>query len=99
MKNHHSNFLNTQNYKIGEVRYLWKNAGFNLMARKKAGSKAKLMTGTYVLQSTRAKFIQYSVDPACLLCCYDTEDMIHFLLKCRSLSGTRDQFMEKISNK
>ena len=49
-------FLNTQNYKIGEVHYLWKNAGFNLMAIKKAGLKAKLMTGTYVLQSNRAKF-------------------------------------------
>ena len=44
-------FLNTQNYKIGEVHYLWKNAGFNLMAIKKAGFKAKLMTDTYVLQS------------------------------------------------
>ena len=39
-------FLNTQNYKIGEVPYLWKNAGFNLMAIKKAGVKAKLMTGS-----------------------------------------------------
>ena len=75
-------FLNTQNYKIGEVHYLWKNAGFNLMAIKKAGFKAKLMTGTYVLQSNRAKFNQYSVDPTCLLCGDDTEDMIHFLLKC-----------------
>ena len=79
-------FLNTQNYKIGEVHYLWKNAGFNLMAIKKAGLKAKLMTGTYVLQSNRAKFNQYSVDPTCLLCGDDAEDMIHFLLKCQCLS-------------
>ena len=53
------------------------------MAIKKAGFKAKLMTGTYVLQSNRAKFNQYSVDPTCLLCGDDAEDMIHFLLKCR----------------
>ena len=91
-------FLNTQNYKIGEVHYLWKNAGFNLMAIKKAGFKAKLMTGTYVLQSNRAKFNQYSVNPTCLLCGDDAEDMIHFLLKCRCLSEPRDQFMEKISS-
>ena len=90
-------FLNTQNYKIGEVHYLWKNAGFNLMAIKKAGLKAKLMTGTYVLQSNRAKFNQYSVNPTCLLCGDDAEDMIHFLLKCQCLSEPRDQFMEKIS--
>ena len=48
------------------------------------------MTGTYVLQSNRAKFNQYSVDPACLLCGDDAEDMIHFLLKCRCLSEPRD---------
>ena len=68
------------------------------MAIKKAGFKAKLMTVTYVLQSNRAKFNQYSVDPTCLLCGEDTEDMIHFLLKCRSLSEPHDQFMEKISS-
>ena len=90
--------LNIQNYKIGEVHYLWKNAGFNLMAIMKAGFKAKFMTGTYVLYSHLAKYNQYSVDPTCLLCGDDTEDMIHFLLKGRSLSGTPDQFMEKISS-
>ena len=42
-------FLNIKHYKIGEVHYLWKNAGFNLMAIMKAGFKAKVMTGTYVL--------------------------------------------------
>ena len=87
-------FLNTQNYKIGEVHYLWKSAGFNLMAIKKAGLKAKLMTGTYVPQSNRAKFNQYSVDPTCLLCGDDAEDMI----QCRCLLEPRDQFMEKISS-
>ena len=41
--------LNVQNYQIGEVHCVWKNAGFNLMAIKKAGIKVRLMTGTYVL--------------------------------------------------
>ena len=88
-------FSNTQKYEIGEVHYVWKNAGFNLMAIKKAGMKARLMTGTYVLQSNRAKFNQYSVNPTCLLCGEDPEDLEHFLLKCRALTVTRDPFMEK----
>ena len=53
------------------------------MAIKKAGIKARLMTGTYVLQSVRAKFNQYSVDPTCLLCGENPEDHGHFLLRCR----------------
>ena len=32
------------------------------------GIKAMLMAGTYVFQSARAMFNQYSVDPTCLLC-------------------------------
>ena len=43
-------FLNTQKYEIGKVHYVWKNAGFNLMAIKKADMKTRLMMpGTYVL--------------------------------------------------
>ena len=58
----------TQKYENGEVHLCWKNAGFNLMAIKKAGMKAMLMTGTYEIQSNGAKFNQYSVNPTCLLC-------------------------------
>ena len=57
--------------------------------------KQRLMTGTYILQSNRAKFNQYSVNPTCLLCGEDPEDLEHFLLKCRALTVTRDPFMEK----
>ena len=91
-------FLNTENYEIGEVHCVWKNAGFNPMAIKKAGIKARLMTGTYVLQSVRAKFNQYNVDPTCLLCGENPEDHEHFLLRCRSLAESRDSFIETIKS-
>ena len=58
--------LNVQNYQ--SIHYFLKNAVFNLMAIKKADIKARLMTGTYVLQSNRAKFNQYKIDPTCTLC-------------------------------
>ena len=51
------------------------------MAIKKAGIKARLMIGTYVLQSNRAKFNQYKVDPTCTLCGDEPEDQEHFLPK------------------
>ena len=41
---------------------------------KKAGIKAKLMTGKYVLQSVCAQFNQCSLDATCLLCGENTED-------------------------
>ena len=54
------------------------------------------MTDTYVLHSVRAKFNQYSVDPMCLLCGENPEDHEHFLLMCRSLTGSRDPFIKMI---
>ena len=36
-----------------------------------------LLTGTYVLQSTRAKFTQYKVNPTCTLCGDEPEDQKH----------------------
>ena len=65
------------------------------MAIRKAGIKARLMTGTYVLQSNRAKFNQYKVNPTCLLCELEPEDQEHFLLRCQSLSEIRGPFIRK----
>ena len=68
------------------------------MAIKKAGIKARLMTGTYVLKSVRVKFNQYSVDPTCLLCGENPENHEHFLLRCRSLMERRDPFIKTIKS-
>ena len=38
-----------------------------------------LMAGTYVLQSTRAKFTQYKVNPTCTLCGDEPENHKHLL--------------------
>ena len=56
------------------------------------------MTGTYTLQSNRAKFNQYKIDLTCTLCEEEPEDQEHFLLRCRSLSETRDPFTRKIEH-
>ena len=68
------------------------------MAIKKADIKARLMTGTYVFQSNRAKLNQYSVNPTCLLCGEDPQDLEHFPLKCRALTVTRDPFIKNTIN-
>ena len=54
--------------------------------------------GTYVLQSVCAKFNQYSVDPTCVLCGENPEDHGHFLLRCRSLTESRDPFIKTIKS-
>ena len=43
-----------------------------------------------------AKFNQYKINPACTLCGEEPEDQAHFVLRCRSLSETRNPFTRKI---
>ena len=47
--------MNTQKYSIGQVQLVWCDAGHDIMSVQKAGWKARLMTGTYMLQATRAR--------------------------------------------
>ena len=64
----------------------------------KARLKAKLLTGTYMLQSKRAKFNKTEVDPTCKLCHSQPEDTEHFLLTCPALEGVRRGYLEAISS-
>ena len=54
------------------------------------------MTGTYLLQATRARFNQHQVGPKCLFCCKEPENVEHFLLRCESLTQVRNQCLDKI---
>ena len=77
-------YLNTLKYTIGRSHLVWQDASFDVMSVHKAGWKVRLMSGTYMLQATRAKFNQHEVDPSCLLCRKEPENTENFLLRCES---------------
>ena len=89
-------FMNVQNYPIGLAHLVWRDAGYDIMSVQRAGWKARLMSGTYMLQATRARFNQFEVDPTCLICCKEPENIEHFLLRCESLNKIRQPFLDKI---
>ncbi|KAK3098774.1 hypothetical protein FSP39_022998 [Pinctada imbricata] len=82
-------------YKKGTVHNLWRYASDDTIAVKKAGVKAKLVTGSYTLQADHARFYQNDRSTTCTLCHNGVEDLYHFLLLCPALK-IRDQFLEKI---
>ena len=53
--------------------------------------RARMMTGKYILQSTRSRYKQYKVDPTCPLCESMEEDLIHLLVVCTELHCTRSR--------
>jgi hypothetical protein len=57
----------------------------------------RLLCGVYILQSTRTKFNQYSVDPTCPLCDLEPEDSSHVLFTCTSLHDAPRNQLEILS--
>ena len=58
--------------------------------------KLRLLTSTYILQSTRVAFNQNEVDPTCRLCFECSETMEHFLLNCPVLELIRNSCLPEI---
>ena len=54
------------------------------------------MTGVYMLQSSKAKFNQYSVEKTCPLCRLESEDLTHMLLRCPALAVIRKSSLAPI---
>jgi len=70
--------------KIGQCHPVWKTVRPNPIDLEKTAIKARILTGTYTLQSNQAKFNQHDVDPTCLLCKEGPENRQHFILTCKS---------------
>ena len=67
----------------------WSSVEHNVKDVKRASIKARLITGTYILQSNKARFNQNKVDPTCPLCNEEDEDLQHFILRCPALEDVR----------
>ena len=74
---------------VGVTHIVWESAANNLHDIRRSITKVRMMTGVYMLQSTRARFNQYSVEKTCPLCRLDSEDLTHMLLRCPALSDVR----------
>ena len=80
----------------GKVHPVWAHVYSNTRDTVRARIKAKLLTGSYTLQSNRARFNNNSVDPTCMLCGSEDEDTVHFLTACPSLAATRQKFTTRL---
>ncbi|CAG2257637.1 unnamed protein product [Mytilus edulis] len=90
--------LNVDNFKVGVVHNIWESSGSELLSVKRACVKAKIISGTYTLQADRAKFNGNRTSSLCPLCFKQSEDLMHFLIKCNSLEGVRRKFIMLLRN-
>ena len=89
-------YLNPESVKVGKIHPVFAIVRHNTYDVKRAEVKAKLLTGTYILQSNRAKFNQFSVSSLCQLCNKNPETREHFLVTCEALHQLRSESWNKI---
>ncbi|CAG2199681.1 unnamed protein product [Mytilus edulis] len=85
-------YLNLSDTVPGKPHNIWTSCGNEPFAIIMAHLKAKIAVGTIVLQSSKAKHSKSEVSPICQLCHIETEDMIHFLIKCTVLKKLDHHF-------
>jgi hypothetical protein len=86
-------FLDINNLKIGKTHNIWNLEEKSRLSVKKSVIKARIITGTFILQIDKHKFTQYSssIPATCLLCHKEDEDIIHFLTSCPMLVNVREE--------
>jgi len=83
---------------VNTVHNICINAGYNSISIMKASIKVKLLTGVYMLQTTRSKFSNKHISASCPLYGSEDEDKIHFILKCPNLVSTRKYYIDELKS-
>ena len=76
--------------------HIWSSVRNNVHDSRRAQLKCRLLTGIYTLQSNRAVFNQFAVDPMCKICGTAPETRQHFLVECHYLQEVRHDVYMKI---
>ena len=70
-------YSNTELLKIGQTHSLWSSLDSTVADVRKGITKCRLITGTYMLQTSKSKFSRSSVSPICKCCGLDKESKDH----------------------
>lgn len=81
-------FMHDQSLSTGKTHPVW-NTTSNNTDLKKAITKARILTGTYMLQYNKSKY-GIETDSVCPTCRIETEDLQHFLTRCPTLQDCRN---------
>ena len=85
-------YINPNKVKVGHAHPVWSTVRDNVYDSRRAQTKCRLLTGTYILQSNGAVFNQHAVDATCKLFSSPPETRQHFLVECQALSDERTKY-------
>ena len=82
-------YLNVKFLHVREIHQSWRCLPNDVRVVKRAYPKLRLLTVTYILQGSRARFNQYAVDATLTLWRINAETRVHFLVECSRLSNNK----------
>jgi len=82
-------YMCKENLKIGSNHVVWSSVSPSVSDIRKAITKCRMLTGTYILQIHKHKFNQAEVDPTCPFCRTENEDLCHLLTACPHYADIR----------
>lgn len=82
-------YLSVQNLRIGSTHLVWRTVESSVADVRKAVVKARILTGTYILQKNRQTFSNGTVDAVCRHCRLGDEDLLHLVSRCPAFHSIR----------
>ncbi|CAC5388924.1 unnamed protein product [Mytilus coruscus] len=84
--------MNIENLEVGKTAQVWNLQNQPRLELRKAIIKARMMTGSYILQSDKHKFTHFIAELLCQLCNTENEDIVHMVTSCPVLSAVREKY-------
>ena len=81
--------LSVNNLRVGTTHLIWRTVESSVTDVRKAVVKARILTGTYILQKNRQTFSSGTVDAVCLHCYHEDEDLLHLTSRCPAFYNIR----------
>ena len=97
MKNQLWVYVSKDILKIGQTHPVWTSES-TVSNIRKGITKCRMLTGTYLLQSSQCKFSKSSISAMCKCCGLNDEDLPHMLLECPALLNQRKLFYPRIKD-
>ncbi|MES9880822.1 MAG: reverse transcriptase domain-containing protein [Sedimenticola sp.] len=88
-------YMDKTGLQIGVTHPVWRSMYSTVTDVKKGITMCRMLTGTYMLQSTKHRF-NPAEDPTCRLCALESEDLIHMVTTCPVLFSVRKEAFNKI---
>lgn len=89
-------YMNSDFVRLGKLHPVLQNSSGSARENTRFPVKLKIITGSYILQTNRAKFNGNEISSTCLLCGTDAETVEHFILICPVLDDVRNPVLNQL---